>query len=382
VGRYLRGVTGAGDVICEPFFVPTLSSTLIDPVEAVGSHTSIAIGADGLPVISHYDATAAGLRVTKCGNPACTAGNVSTTVDDPANNVGWYTSIAVGADGLPVISYFDVTAEAVRVTHCGNAACTAGNVSTTVDDPPNRVGAYTSIAIGADGLPVISHLDSTAAGLRVTHCGNAACTAGNVSNTVDDPDNSVGFYTSTAIGADGLPVISHQDATAQALRVTHCGNAACTAGNVSTTVYDLTAEVGSWTSIAIGEDGLPVISHGGSGALWVTKCGNAACTVGNVSTVADAGEGSVGAYSSIAIGADGLPVISHHDPIARSLRVTKCGNPACTLGTVSSAVDDPPESVGPYTSIATGADGLPVISHSDLTAGDLRVTKCGTQSCR
>jgi hypothetical protein len=382
VGRYLRGVTGAGDVICEPFFVPTLSSTLIDPVEGVGSHTSIAIGADGLPVISHYDATAGGLRVTKCGNPACTAGNVSTTVDNPVNNVGWYTSIAVGADGLPIISHFDVTAEALRVTHCGNAACTAGNVSTTVDDPENLVGAYTSIAIGVDGLPVISHLDSTANALRVTHCGNAACTAGAVSTTVDDPDQSVGWYTSIAIGADGLPVISHQDVGADALRVTHCGNAACTTGNVSTTVYDLPTGVGSWTSIAIGADGLAVISHGGSGALWVTKCGNAACTAGNVTTLADTGEGSVGEYSSMAIGVDGLPVISHHDPIARSLRVTKCGNPACTLGTVSATVDDPAEWVGAYTSIAIGADGLPVISYSDLTAGELRVTKCGTQSCR
>jgi hypothetical protein len=143
-------------------------------------------------VISYQDSTAGALRVTKCGNGACTAGNVRTTVDDPANDVGSYTSIAIGGDGLPVISYLDYTAGALRVTKCGNAACTAGNVRTTVDDPANSVGYYSSIAIGVDGLPVISHQDVTAGVLRVTKCGNAACTAGNVSTTVDDPANYVG----------------------------------------------------------------------------------------------------------------------------------------------------------------------------------------------
>ncbi len=40
--------------------------------------------------------------------PACTTGNVSTTVDDPANYVGFDTSIAIGVDGLPIVSYRDV----------------------------------------------------------------------------------------------------------------------------------------------------------------------------------------------------------------------------------------------------------------------------------
>lgn len=30
-------------------------------------------------------------------------------VDDPENNVGQHTSVVIGADGNPVISYFDLT---------------------------------------------------------------------------------------------------------------------------------------------------------------------------------------------------------------------------------------------------------------------------------
>lgn len=385
VGQYLRGVT-AGSPICEPFFTPTLSTTVDDPANQVGSYTSIAIGTDGLPVISHRDVTAQALRVTKCGNPACTAGNVSTTVDDPANAVGFYTSIAIGQDGFPVISHLDETARGLRVTHCGNAACTAGNVSTTVDDPADEVGYYTSIALGTDGLPVISHqqVNATDSTLRVTHCGNVDCTSGNVSTTVDDPAELVGLFTSIAIGADGLPVISHMDFTNRALRVTHCGNAACTAGNVSTTVDDPAEEVGYDSALAIGADGFPVISHheATADALRVTHCGNAACTAGNVSTNVDDPVNVVGGHTSIAIGADGLPVISHADLTANALRVTRCGNPACTAGTVSTTVDDPANTVGRDTDIAVGPNGLPVISHRDFTAGALRVTRCGTGSCR
>ena len=360
-----------------------------EPINDVGYYTSLAIGTDGLPIISHQDSGASALRVTHCGNSACTAGNISTTVDDPANLVGFYTSIAIGADGLPVISHRDATNDALRVTHCGNIACTAGNSSVNADDPPGidnkNVGHYTSIAIGGDGLPVISHQDHTASTLRVTHCGNPACTAGNVSTTVDDPANAVGAYTSLAIGADGLPVISHQDGTAGALRVTHCGNATCTAGSSSVNVDDSANAVGFYTSIAIGVDGLPVISHTDdtAEALRVTHCGSIACTAGTASTtVDDHPVNDVGYYTSIAIGVDGFPVISHQDLIARTLRVTHCGNTACTGGNSSATVDDPADGVGFHTSISVGADRLPVISRTNATAGALRVVKCGTRTCQ
>ena len=116
---------------------------------------------------------------------------------------------------------------ALRVTHCGTVGCSAGNISTTVDAPGNQVGRTSAIAVGADGLAIISHQDGTAGALRVTHCGNVACTAGNVSVTVDDPVNTVGLHSAIAIGTDGLPVISHSDQTARALRVAKCGTATC-----------------------------------------------------------------------------------------------------------------------------------------------------------
>ena len=134
---------------------------------------SIAIGADGLPVVSYDDETAGTLKVAKCANPACTGTSTITIVDDSSG--GWYSSIAIGADGFPVISYMDYGAGAVKVAKCANAACTGTSAITVVDDPAHRVGWNTSIAVGPDGLPVITYM--TADGpLKVAKCANPACT--------------------------------------------------------------------------------------------------------------------------------------------------------------------------------------------------------------
>ncbi len=74
-----------------------------------------------------------------------------------------------------MISHQAESLGALRVTHCGNAVCSAGNVSTTVDDPVNRVGLHSSIAMGTDGLPVIGYQDPEADALRVVKCGTRTC---------------------------------------------------------------------------------------------------------------------------------------------------------------------------------------------------------------
>jgi hypothetical protein len=125
--------------------------------------------------------------------PVPSAGNTIVSVDT-TGIVGWETSMAIGADGLPVISYFDQTNKNLKVAKCGNAPCSSGNTITTVDATDN-VGLYTSIAIGADGLPVISYYDNTNLDLKFVKCGNA----------------SFGEHTSIAIGTGNLPVISYYD---------------------------------------------------------------------------------------------------------------------------------------------------------------------------
>ena len=105
------------------------------------------------------------LKVLHCSNTICNFGNTVTTLDS-TGLVGQYTSIAIGTDGNPVISYFDATNDDLKVVNCHNISCSGGNTITTLDST-GIVGSHTSIAIGSDNNHVISYLDATNSDLKV-----------------------------------------------------------------------------------------------------------------------------------------------------------------------------------------------------------------------
>jgi PKD repeat protein len=304
--------------------------TPVDSIGNVGDYSSLAIGTDGRPIVSYWDGTKGNLRVAHCGNASCSSGNTIIPVDS-SGYVGQYTSIAIGADGLPVISYWDGTNGDLKVAHCGDASCSSGNTITPVDTA-GTVGWYTSIAIGADGLPVISYFDNTNQDLKVAHCGNASCSSGNTISKVDSR-GYVGFDSSIAIGADGLPIVSYYDGTKSNLKVAKCRNATCSKSK-SRTINKANSpkDVGYYTSIAIGADGLPVVSYFDytNKDLKVAHCGDASCSSGNVINTVDS-PGYVGAYNSITIGADGLPIVSYYDYTNFDLKVACCRDAYCSV---------------------------------------------------
>ncbi|MBL0122648.1 MAG: collagen-like protein [Betaproteobacteria bacterium] len=354
------------------------SLTAADSAAGVGTYSSLTIGADGLPVISYFDSNNGDLKVTKCGNAACSAGNTITPVDT-SGFVGQHTSMTIGADGLPVISYYDMTNGDLKVAKCGNAACTAGNTITAVDTVGD-VGHYTSIVIGADGLPVIAYYDVTNADPKVAKCGNASCSAGNTVTTVD-PVAFVGAYAAIAIGANGLPVISFR--AVGGIRLARCGNAACSTGNILGTMAGFGGKAFSSpiSLLTIGADGMPTLLYvevdAGVGSLNLAKCSVPSCVAAGV--VADLGlVAGVPRGISMTTGVDGLPVIAYMD--ANNLKVVKCGNVSCSAANSSSDLGDV-GSTGGYPSINIGTDGLPVISYFDGTTNSLKVAKCANTFC-
>jgi len=99
-------------------------------------------------------------------------GHVVTTLDS-TDTVGLYTSVTIGSDGFPLISYYDYTNGALKVAHCSNVACSSATLTTL--DSTGTVGLHTSVTIGSDGLPLISYYDSTNTNLKVAHCANTLC---------------------------------------------------------------------------------------------------------------------------------------------------------------------------------------------------------------
>lgn len=349
--------------------------TVVDGANSfVGEYISITVGADGLPVIAYQGLGL--LTVLKCGNPACSSGN---SINGVGSAAGLFTSITLGADGLPVISFLDASGN-LKVAKCGDAACAAGNTVATLDATGGaNGGSHTSITLGADGLPVIAYHDVANGRLKVAKCGNNACSGTPALYTVDAPAGAVvGRYASIIIGADALPVISYYDATNGDLKVAKCANGACSAVS-SVTPVDSAGDVGQFTAMVLGTDGLPVISYYDNAAAKpkVFKCGDAACSSGSATQVVTGF--SEGRFNSIALGADGFPVISYFDATRFYLMVVKCGNAACSTYTRNAV--DTAANVGQYSSLTVGADGLPVVAYYDSTNVDLKVVKCSSTFC-
>jgi hypothetical protein len=171
--------------------------------------TSVALGSDGLPLISYLDRVNGFLKVLHCGNTACTSGNTTTTVDSSSCCSG-SNSATIGSDGLPLISYFQGSQAHMNVLHCGNDSCSSGDITTTVEIGTNDAGAGT-VTIGPDGLPLISY-HTGSRNLDVMHCGDVDCNGTNTVTVLASEPNNVGGGTSVTIGADGLPLITDYDA--------------------------------------------------------------------------------------------------------------------------------------------------------------------------
>lgn len=351
-----------------------------------GAYCSIAIGGNGLPVISYRDNNNSTLKVAACGDVDCSESNITiSTVDGLSQISGLYATIANGADGLPVIAYLEqvIIPVGLKVAKCNDSACSGGDESLTMVVDPTAINE-SDLAIGDDTLPIIAF--NLVGELKVAKCSDASCAEEIESlTTVTDLGNQGPLNLAMTIGTDFFPVITFYDAAAQALKVVKCNDRACTGNDESIVVIDDSENNVGWaTSITIGSDGFPVISYrdASANALKVAKCGDMDCSPENVTTsfVDDDGD-QLALQTSIAIGVDGFPVISYQDAEDGSLKVAKCNDLACSGGDEFVHTLD---TGARHTSIAIGSDGLPVISYCNSSVNNfaLKVAHCGTSSCQ
>jgi hypothetical protein len=385
-GTSVVAVNVNGTVVCGApslprYFNSTNLHTVLDSGQGAGNYTSITIGTDGLPIIGYQGG--ANLRVVHCTAADCSTHGVVTV--DNTLGAGQYTSITIGTDGLPIISYraFGGVGGSANfnVVHCTAVDCSTHG-AVTVPDSATIEGFYGSITIGTDGLPIISYTGGGVGyyDLSVVHCTAVDCsTHGAV--TVLDNATFAGFYTSITIGTDGLPIISYRGGGGGNLTVVHCTAVDCS--TYGAFVLDNSTNAGQYTSITIGTDGLPIISYqgiNGTQNLGVVHCTAVDCSTHGAATVLDNAT-NAGQYTSITIGTDGLPIISYAGFSSghSNLSVVHCTAVDCsTHGAVT--VLDNATNAGQYTSITIGTDGLPIISYEDIN-GDLSVMHCANVLC-
>ena len=289
-------------------------STPVTPVSTgqtgILSHlTSITIGADGNPIVA-FSGTGGALNVTKCATPGCLSFGPVATLDataalDPA--------IAIGADGNPIVSYYDSVTASLKVVHCADPDCIVADPSVTVDpavaDPAVDAGSFSSITIGVDGNPVISYIDF-GNGVKVVKCSVATCATYRTPVTLDAA--ALG-NTSIAIGVDANPVISYANVNTQDLKIVHCLDQACSQP-VTPVTLDANAVGVFTTSLVMSADGNPYVSYTSAGVLKMIRCTNTACTTARAPLTVDL-DGGVGSQAMV-IGGDANPVIVYVDALA------------------------------------------------------------------
>jgi hypothetical protein len=226
----------------------------IDTTGESGEDASVVIGTDGFGLIAYRDVTNTQLMVAHCANTACTSAT-NTTLVDPAS--GLDPSIAIGADGLGLISYeSNASGNELSVAHCSNTDCSAS--TTTVVDTVGSVGRHSSLTIGADGLGLISYQELTADNLRVAHCSNLVCNAATA--TTLDSTGSLADDTAITLGTDGLGGIAYRDASTADIKFAHCSNVVCDEATVVALdpgPDDRRAKL----SVTTGVDGMPLVTY-------------------------------------------------------------------------------------------------------------------------
>lgn len=373
-GQIIAG-SGTGGFQCT---MPANIVTTVDNTGAVGFYSSITVPFDNLPIISYYDSTNQALKVLKCGNFSCTSGNTITTVDNTAA-VGAYNSIATreGTGANAYISYYDTTNGNLKLAVCNNARCTTSTLLTL--DSTGDVGRHTSIAVPrGDGKPVISYGDTTNSTVKVAKCFNSSCTGATTFTTIEAMSLSA-IGTSIAVTDTGIPRVAYVDAASDDVRVAFCANAACT--SVSSFSGYASSSLLDQPSLALSPTGIPAVSFydASNGDLRFTTCFDATCSSGTISSSPD-NVGLVGQFSSLAIAADGTPVIAYYDATNFDIKVLKCGNTHCISGNKITSIDTV-GSVGQRPSLALPPDGIPIISYYDATNSALKVFKCANEAC-
>jgi uncharacterized repeat protein (TIGR01451 family) len=348
----------------------------VDTAGDVGKHSSIAFGADGLPLIAYYDATNGDLKVAHCSTVDCTAS--TRAVIDSAGDVGSEPALAVGADGLAVVAYRDAVTGAVKVARCSELSCGSASIVTL---SPGISSRGIAIAIGTDGLPLVAF--ARTGGLAVAHCTDVACSGATVAAT-----GFSGLRPSIAIGADGLPILAFD--TGFDLIVVRCANPACTAMNPNYVRRDgrPAPPPGVFGSRYSYYDASIVVGPDGRGVVVVTyefqeylpsplpvryttfalRCASLECLSLDVSTIA------TGVFEpALALSQVGNPLVAQRTKqfnvgLQNYLSVARCLDPTCA--SVETSVIAGP-GIGQNSSIAVGPDGIAMAAYYDEFQGDL-----------
>jgi hypothetical protein len=171
---------------------PTWQNVTVDSVGNVGQFTSLQLNG-GNPVISYYDDTNDDLKLATCtANCASASPTWQIVIVDSVGSVGEHNSLQLNG-GNPVISYYDQGLQDLKLATC-TANCASATPTwqiLTVDGAGNFGQHATSLQLNA-GNPVISYYDVNNDSLKlatfVTNADFTVTPSASANGTITPPD--------------------------------------------------------------------------------------------------------------------------------------------------------------------------------------------------
>jgi len=326
--------------------------------------------------------------------------NTSTGEQSPGPSA--QVGIAVGSDGNAVIVFAEAS-KSISSVWCGTATC-----ADLTDASTNTLFAYLdnegldpAIAVPDDGYPVVAFRDLPESGaepasLSLVFCDNgyvegafdSSCSSSTtvVVDAAGDPAEANTDYKgrdpSIAIGNDGYPVVSYfvgTNATTGELRIAVCTSANCGTSEI-TTIANVEPGHRS-SSVVIGSDGNPLVAYRDSGDVKMVVCANTSCTSSSTTTLGPLFP-VAGSQVAMATRTGTHPIVAYDgdEPLATfGLDVTACTNADCSTGTQNEAIDQANVNINGGLAIATDSNGLPVIAFINNSA--LNLYECSASDC-
>lgn len=345
--------------------------------DQVGQDVSMALNSKGWPRMAYYDATNHTLKYAACADADCSGKTVITALSVSAD-AGRFANIAINKAGNAVIAFRDTTNKLPKLAVCNDAACSAPVINTIWTDGSSELGAFLSLALTKQDLPVVTFYDASNARMLEYACVDVLCAQPGAAPGVIAVPTSGSIVTMAALKLDkgNKPVIAAVDGINDDVWLIRCKTVTC--GDYSSNKVAHAAAGG--ISLALTSAGLPVITyHDGlldGQQLWIVTCGDVACA-SDISAVRYAG--GVASNTAVAMGANDLPIVSYWvdgapGPVkALFCKTRRCGDVGATL---DSAGD-----VGDHPSIVLDKRGLPVIAYMDSTNTGIRLVHCADALC-
>ncbi len=360
-GLAVRGVNADGTVSCGSTsdVGPNLgASRSIVTLRSTGFNSPhVTLGEDGFPLILHH-----GTKLIHCGDKACRSFSQTNVLN------GQEGALTMSEEGLPIIAFR--TAAGLSLARCADASCTSA--TSQVVDAGNGVGQGVFVTLGDDGLPLMSYREGSKDAAKLARCNDADCTTASI-QTLESGTTINQQSVPVVVGIDGMPVVAYRVLGTQELKVVHCDDAACSSftstvvGNSGSAGYS-----GTNVSLALGADGLPVMTFSNApNGLYFAHCDAVDCSSVTVTSLMS---GTAGAYSSVVMGSDGLPLVSFESGGAHDLNLLHCGDASCTRFT-QFRIDGATTTVGTFTGMALGADGMANIAYRDEDNGTLKFAR-------